>query len=166
VDDFEDVILELRAGAERRGLRFMDAVFPGEPTVVFRHETTSVDEILDLAQNAFAPFLSLTVSRLDLSELIESWSPDDDANPEPPAQLLSQWQERAGQIDGIFVQWIASGAVFLYLAVPAWKQELEELSENWSEEQDGQRTDLYRAVRIRMTHLAEQLEHEVLARHS
>lgn len=80
--------------------------------------------------------------------------------PEPPARLLSRWQECAGQIDGISVRWIASGAVYLYLAVPAWKQELEEHSENWSEERDAQRTDLYRAVRIRMTHLAEQLERE------
>ncbi len=138
----------------------MEAAFPGEPTVVFQQETTSVDELLDLAQHAFAPFVSLTVSRLDPSELIESWDAEDEANPDLPAQLLSLWQERAGQIDGVFVQWIASGAVYLYLAVPAWKGELEELRENWSEEKHAQRTDLYRAVRIRITRLAEELECE------
>jgi len=160
VDDFEDVVQELRAGADRRGLRLMEAAFPGQPTVIFRQETTSVDEVLDLAQHAFAPFLSMTISRLDPSELIESWSSDDEEDPDPPAELVRQWEERAGQIDGIFLQWIASGAAFLYVAAPTWKQELDELRENWSEEKDAQRTDLARAVHIRMTHLAEQLERE------
>ncbi|GAB3547479.1 hypothetical protein GCM10027404_09640 [Arthrobacter tumbae] len=160
MEDFEDMVLEIRQGVERRGLRLMEAVFPGQPAVVLQYETTSVDEILDLAQHAFAPFLSLTVSRLDPSELIETWHPDDDAKPEPPPQLLNQWQERSGQIDGVFLQWIASGAVFLYHAVPSWKQELEEIQESWSEEQDAQSTNLYRASRIRITHLAEQLERD------
>jgi hypothetical protein len=84
----------------------------------------------------------------------------DDTNPEPPAELLCQWQERAGQIDGIFLQWVASGPVFLDDAVRSWKQELEKLEENWAEEQDAQRTDMYRVVRVPITHLAERLERE------
>lgn len=136
----------------------MEAVFPGEAAVVFLQKTTSVDEVLDVAQHAFAPFVSLSVSRLDPSELIESWVEDNEGDQDPPAALLRQWEGRAGQIDGVFVQWIASGAVCRYIAVPAWKQEMEELCENWTEEQDVQRTDLARAVFIRWTYLAEQVE--------
>jgi hypothetical protein len=160
VDDFEDLVRELRAGADRRGLRLLEAVFPGEPAVIFGQETTSVDEVLDVAQHVFAPFVSVTVSRLDPSELTESWSLDDEQVSSPPAELLRRWEERSGQIDGVFVQWIASGSLYLYPAVPAWKHELEELRENWSVEQDAQRSDLAMAVHIRLTHLAEQLERE------
>lgn len=160
MDDYEDLVSELRAGANSRGLLIIEALFPGEPTVVFQQETTSIEELLDLAQRTSAPFVSLTVTRLDPSELIESWDPEDDANPGPPAALLGRWQKRAEQIDGIFVQWIASGAVYLYLAVPDWKQELEELRQSWSDDQDAQSNDLDRTIRIRMAHLAEQLERE------
>jgi hypothetical protein len=159
MDDFEDLVGDLKAGAERRGLRFLDATFPGDPAVIFHHITVGIDDVLDIAQNSFAPFLSLSVSRLDPSDLMDTWDPDDDdADQAPPAEVLERWQERAGQIDGVILQWIASGAVYLYLAVPAWKQELEELRDNWSEEIDAQRTDLRMAYRIRITHLAEQIE--------
>lgn len=158
MDDFEELVGDLKAGAERRGLRFLEATFPGDPAVIFHHGTVGLDDVLDIAQNSFAPFLSLSVSRLDPSEIMDSWDPDDDGEQAPPAQLLERWQERAGQIDGVILQWIASGAVYLYLAVPAWKQELEELRDNWSEELDAQQTDLRLAYRIRITHLAEQVE--------
>jgi hypothetical protein len=152
-------VADLKDGAERRGLRFLEATFPGDPAVIFHHGTVGVDDVLDIAQHTFAPFLSLGVGRLDSSDLLESWDPDDeDADQVPPAELLESWQERAGQIDMVALQWIAGGAVYLYLAVPAWKQELEALRDNWSEELDAQRTDLRLAYRIRITHLAEQLE--------
>ena len=159
MDDFEELVGDLKAGAERRGLRFVDATLPGDPAVIFHHGTVGVDDVLDIAQHTFAPFLSLNVSRLDPSELLDSWDPDDDeAGQAPPEELLERWQEQDGQVDGVFLQWIASGAVYLYLAVPAWKQELEELRDNWSEELDAQRTDLSRAQQIHVTHLAEQIE--------
>lgn len=159
MDDFEGLVGDLRAGAERRGLRFLEATFPGDPAVIFRYGTIGIDDVLDIAQHSFAPFLSLVVTRLDPAELLDSWDPDeDDAEQTPPAELLQRWEERAGQIDGVVLQWIASGAVYLYLAVPAWKQELLDLRENWSEELDAQRTDLSRAQQIRVTHLAEQIE--------
>lgn len=159
MDDFEELVGNLRAGADRRGLRFLNATFPGDPAVIFHHGAILVDDVLDIAQNAFAPFLSLDVTRLDPAELLESWDPDDEnTDPTPPAELMERWEERAGQIDMVALQWIASGSAYLYLAVPAWKQELEDLRENWSEELDAQRTDLSRAHQIRVTHLAEQIE--------
>ncbi len=159
MDDFEELVGDLKAGAERRGLRFLEATFPGDPAVIFHNGTIGIDDVLDIAQHSFAPFLSLGVTRLDPAELLDTWDPDDDdAEQTPPAELLQRWEERAGQIDGVVLQWIASGAVYLYLAVPAWKQELEDLRENWSEELDAQRTDISRAYRIRITHLAEQIE--------
>jgi hypothetical protein len=158
MDDFEELVGDLKAGAERRGLRFLDATFPGDPAVIFHHGAISIDDVLDIAQHSFAPFLSLGVTRLDPSDLMDTWDPDEDGEQAPPAELMGRWQERAGEIDGVILQWIASGAVYLYLAVPAWKQELEELRDNWSEELDAQRTDLRMAYRIRITHLAEQIE--------
>lgn len=159
MDDFEELVGDLRAGAERRRLRFLDATFPGDPAVIFHYGTIGIDDVLDIAQHTFAPFLSLGVTRLDPSELLGSWDAEDqDADQAPPAELLERWEERAGQVDGVVLQWIANGAVYLYLAVPAWKQELEDLRENWSEELDAQRTDISRAYRIRITHLAEQIE--------
>lgn len=159
MDDFEELVGELKAGAERRGLRFLEASFPGDPAVIFHHGTIGPDDVLDIAQHTFAPFLSLSVGRLDASDLLESWDPEDeDVDQAPPAELLARWQERAGEIDMVALQWIASGAVYLYLAVPAWKQELEALRDNWSEELDAQRLDLSRAHQIRVTHLAEQIE--------
>lgn len=154
MNDFEELVGTLKAGAERRGLRFLDATFPGDPDVIFHHGTIEADDVLDIAQHSFAPFLSLSVTRLDPSELLESWDTDnEDTDQALPSELLERWLERAGQIDMVALQWIASGAVFLYLAVPAWKRELEELRDNWSEELDAQRTDLSRAHQIRVTHL-------------
>lgn len=159
MDDFEELVGNLRAGAERRGLRFLEASFPGDPAVIFHHGTIGPDEVLDIAQHTFAPFLSLSVGRLEASDLLESWDPEDeDVDQAPPAELLARWQERAGEIDMVALQWVATGSVYLFLAVPAWKTELEGLRDNWSEELDAQRLDLSRAHQIRVTHLAEQIE--------
>ncbi|MFC9352829.1 hypothetical protein [Arthrobacter sp. NPDC057013] len=163
MDDFEELVDQVRAGADRRGLRLMEAEFPGKPDVIFRHGTASVDEVLDVAQQSFAPFVSLAVSRLDTAELVESWGEKDffsELTPEPPAELLRLWEERTGQIDGVFVEWVGGGATYIYLAVPVWKQELEKLRDGWSEDRDAQRVDDYRAELIRITHLAELLEQD------
>jgi hypothetical protein len=163
VEDFDELVQQFRAGAEKRNLRLLEAEFPKKPDVIFRYGMTSADEVLDVAQQSFAPFVSLTVSRLDTAELIESWGEKDffsEAPPEPPAELLGLWEERAGQIDGVFVEWVGGGATYIFLAVPAWKQELEGLRDGWSEDRDAQRADEYRAVLIRITHLAEQVERD------
>jgi hypothetical protein len=160
MDELEEVVQQLTIGARQRELRILEAVFPVEPTVVLRYETTAIDEALDLAQYVFAPFLSIDVSRLAASDLSEDWDPDIESASVPPPELLRRWEEHDGQIDGVFVRWLASGSVYLYMAVPAWKLELNELREEWSEEQDAQRVDGMRAHYIRITHLAERLERE------
>jgi hypothetical protein len=161
VDDFDELVQQFRDGAAKRNLRLLEAEFPQKPDVIFRYGTASADDVLDVAQQSFAPFVSLTVSRLDTAELIESWGEKDflaELPAEPPAELLGRWEERAGQIDGVFVEWVGGGATYIFLAVPAWKEELEGLRDGWSEDRDAQRADDYRAVLIRITHLAEQVE--------
>lgn len=160
VDDFEEVLQQIRVGAQQRELRIFDAAFRDEPTVILRLETTTIDEALDLAQYVFAPFLSISTSRLTASDLTESWDQDDEDPSAPPPELMRQWEEREGQIDGVFVRWVAGGSDYLYMAIPSWKIELDELREKWSEDQEAQRSDGLRAHYIRITHLAEQLERE------
>lgn len=160
VDDFEEVLQQIRVGAQQRELRVIDAAFRDEPTVILRFETTTIDEALDLAQYVFAPFLSISTSRLTASDLTESWDQDDEDPSAPPPELVRQWEEREGQIDGVFVRWVAGGSDYLYMAFPSWKIELDELRERWSEDQEAQRSDGLRAHYIRITHLAEQLERE------
>lgn len=161
MDDFDELVQQFRDGAAKRNLRLLEAEFPQKPDVIFRYGTASADDVLDVAQQSFAPFVSLTVSRLDTAELIESWGEKDflaELPAEPPAELLERWEERAGQIDGVFVEWVGGGATYIFLAVPAWKQELEGLRDGWSEDREAQRADDDRAVLIRITHLAEQVE--------
>jgi hypothetical protein len=45
--EIEDIQEQLRAGAEKRGIPVVPAVFSAEPTVLLIHEATSVDEVLD-----------------------------------------------------------------------------------------------------------------------
>lgn len=118
MEDLEELVGEFQAGAERRGLRFIEASFHAQPTVVFSYPSTSVEEALDIAQHIFAPFVSMTISRLDPSELIENWISEDEESDEPSAELLHKWEERAEQIDAVrFGYSHVHGPLLLFAAV-------------------------------------------------
>lgn len=155
MEDVEQVELEFIEGARRRGIRVLDAAFPVEPTVVMSGESVSVEDALDVVQQVFAPFISVSTTRLDLVELLEDVDGDD-----LPEDLRRRCEERAGQVDGVFVRWLAGGCVYLYVAVPEWRQELTELLEESSEERQARQDMADQGAAIRITHLAELVERD------
>jgi hypothetical protein len=156
VDDFGDLVRELEAGAAARNLRVLDAYFTGQPDVILLHETTAPDEVLDLAQQCFAPVLSLHITRLDLDHEVAAWEEWKDTR--APGQLRDGWRENNGQIDYVSLQWMVSGTHYLYMAVPAWKQALDALASEIQSLQDTEETAQAQSFRHRVTYLAEQLE--------
>ncbi|MGT2461130.1 hypothetical protein [Sinomonas atrocyanea] len=166
MDDVEQLELEVLSGAQRRNLRIVEALITGETKVQMLHEKVTVEDALDIAQLVFAPFITVTLTRLEASDFGEEpgpWDDDEDEDDEdsPLAdELLKPWAARIGQADGLFVQWAAGGVVYTWMAVPDWKQELGQRLAEWREERDARRLDERRGLQARIAHLASRLERE------
>ena len=158
VSDIDELLTQIQVGAEKRGIRVLDAVFPTEPTVVFDESTTSVEDVLDLAQSQFAHFVSVDVTRLESADLEDIWDDGESEEPTPPPEVARILAEHEGDSDGLFLRWLGNGATFLYIAVPAWKVELDALLEAEQSQQALRRVDERLAHGIRVTHLADQIE--------
>lgn len=158
MSDIDDLLARVQVGAEKRGIRVLDAAFPTEPTVVFDESTTSVEDALDVAQAQFATFLSVDVTTLDHAEIEDLWDEEDPLESGPPPKVQRIFEEHEGDSDGLFLRWLANGAVFLYVAVPEWRIELNVLLEAEQVAQTLRRVDERLAHRIRVTHLADQIE--------
>ncbi|MFN3949135.1 hypothetical protein [Microbacterium sp.] len=151
MDDLEPLIDQLTRGAERRGLTIVDASFPGEPTFILDHESTSVDEALDLAQQMLAPFIAISVAHLDADELIHSID-------ETPAPLARLARKRDGQAMGLELRWYGLGATALYLAGTDWAGQLADLRAQWESDRRASWNDERETRAVRIAHLAEQIE--------
>lgn len=158
VSDIDELLTQIQVGAEKRGIRVFDAVFPTEPIVVFNEGTTSVDDALDLAESQFAHFVSVEVTRLNPTDLEGLWDDGESEEPAPPPEAARILAEHEGDSDGLFLRWLGGGATFLYIAVPEWKVELDALLEAEQGQQALRRVDERLAYGIRVTHLADQLE--------
>jgi hypothetical protein len=160
MENMEALVSGINDGAASRGLKMLAATIPGDPDVLFRHPDVALDDALDVARHVSAPFLTLTVSTLDPARLTErpGFLGEITHAGVPPEDLRRRWQERSGEIDCIFLEWIAAGTRYAYMAAPEWAGELEDARNAWFEEQDNEDSDLTGALWARIAALAERLE--------
>ena len=143
-------------GAEVRSLRVLDALYRGEPSVIFGHQLVSLDEVLDVAQAMQAPFISVDVTTFDFPEFLT-----EDNNEVPRTSLPPQikaLQKHQGEIDGLFIRWIVGGSLFLYMSEPDWSAEASDLRDAWEEKVDESRQQDVQARWARRSELAAELE--------
>jgi hypothetical protein len=157
MDEMETLAKELRDGARQRGLRILEAAFPGDPVAILNHQTTSVADILDLAHHSFAPFITITTTYLerdDIESIVDEFGDPD----EVPAEVLGAIAEHVGEADRLMVQWLSGGGLFVYLATPVWREDIDRVLDEWRKGRAAQNDDTVKEFWIRVTHLADQLE--------
>lgn len=156
MDEIEALQEQLITGAEQRSIRIVAADF-AEPSVVLIHEATSVDEVLDIVQQSFTPFISITTSYIDRDE-VEAKFRGNDEGAELPTEVVRILDEHADDLARLDVFWVAAGVIFQYAATPEWWRELSAALDDREEDRRTQHADEMRAYRIRVTSLSEQLE--------
>lgn len=160
MEKMEALAQDIKDGAVARGLKILAAAIPGDPDVFFSHPDTGLEDVLDVALHVSAPFLILTISTLDPRRLTErpGFLGETTHAGTPPEDLRRRWQERAGEIDCIFLEWIAGGTRYIFTASPEWSDELESARAAWFEELDEEESDATGAHWARVAELAGKLE--------
>lgn len=156
-DEMGALVQQLTAGAEQRGIRVVPAQFAKE-SVHLIYDATSVDDVLDIIQQSFTPFISILASTIDRDDVEKKFLDDeDDELPSEVARILDDHEDDVSEVD---VYWVASGVVFRYSAMPAWREELSDLLAEQRADQEAHHFDDLRSHWIRVTALADQLEME------
>jgi hypothetical protein len=160
MENMEALVQGIKDGAAQRGLKILDALFSGDPDVLFRYPDTGPDDVLDVALHVSAPFLTLDVATLDPAELTERPGILGEATyaGPPPAGLQRRWEERSGEVDRIYLQWTAAGTTYLFAASPEWAKELVAARDAWFEQLDDEESDAVGAHWARVAELAGKLE--------
>lgn len=152
--DLDQLLSEIREGAEQRGLQIVDATFPTEPTFALHLDSTSLEDALDLAMRMLAPFISITVEVFDADEFLAEF------NEGVPAEAARVAREHHGEAQGLAMRWLGLGATGLFLAGTDWSDALSDFQNGWAMEQQSAWVDERNSRAIRVAYLAEHIERD------
>lgn len=155
------------AGAAARGLRVVGARITTDPSVWFSEDTTTIDEVLDIANAMGAAFITIDDLEFDLPEFVSDEGDDDDDDDDEEAIDLSRlpkklqaFEAHNGELSALFIRWIHHGSVYLYVAEASWLSTASDLRDAWLAKGAVDRNDNLAARRARAEELAEQLERD------
>ncbi|TFD37774.1 hypothetical protein E3T40_04075 [Cryobacterium sp. TMT1-19] len=150
------VLKNARAGARERGLPVLNASFGTEPSVIFVNAQVGLDEALDVAKAMNAPFLSIDATEFSFEDSVSEMSEENETAALEPE--VKDFKKYDGELDGVYVRWVAAGESFLYMATPEWSDRIDELQGRQEERDRENRSRDVAARWARRRELAEEIE--------
>ncbi|TFC87444.1 hypothetical protein [Cryobacterium sp. TMT4-31] len=150
------VLKDARAGARERGLPVLSASFGTEPTVIFVSAQVGLGEALDVARAMNAPFISIDATEFSFEDFISEVSEENESAALEPE--VKGYKKYDGELDGVYVRWVAAGESFLYMATPEWCDRIGELQGQQEERDRENRSRDVAAMWARRRELAEEIE--------
>lgn len=113
--------------AASKKMRLFDAMYLNEPEVSMDADSVSIDEAIEIAVLAGAPFVSLDMDEFDSAELlavVRENIPEDSPSAENLNRLVNSAAKHNGDTEQLWLRWAAQGLSYEWNATADWRRKL------------------------------------------